>query len=190
MASEHDNGAGAKPITLDDVRAKINELTKILNGALESIHTIVQAQGALEQRLGAAELRIQQLSAAPIPANLAGPASASLQQLIEDVAELKARPLGPMNPEQQKAANAAALARESKAHAGDRMMYHPDPGHVPGARVVKNDAEEKQAVRDGYHPTLRQAALAGLGTPGGQAPAEAAVLERMEAIKRGVIKAA
>lgn len=188
--SEKQGGAGGGTITLEMLREKINEVLELCNGTADAIQSVNQKLGAMDNRLGAAEQRIQQIVTQP-----AGPGlGVDIHKLLERIEALELRPSGPMNPQQAQAAAQAAMAREAKMHAGDRMMYHSDPKHHRVARVVTSDAEAKAAAREGYHLELREAAQAGLPKEIAESKdtqaREQAILARMEELKRAVIRPA
>lgn len=177
--------AGETPVTMESLRAKLNEVAELLNGAVESLDAQARQLATMTQEQTVQALRIKQLSEAPLPVNVEG---GTVTDLLERIALLEARVTGvPMNPQQQKEADKRAMEREAKQHAGDRMMYHPDPKHPQVAKVVHSDAEEKAAVLEGYHPTLAQAAAAGLGAASGDGKA---VVARIEELKRAMMKVA
>lgn len=175
-----------------DVAAAVAELKEAFNGLaakhnelLAAFTDLISSNGVLEARLQAVELGQRQLAAAPPPANI----GIDLGQLLERVSMLETSAARiPLNPMQAKQAQEQALQRESRAHGGDLMMYHaaPGPGILP-TRIVRNDAEEKQALMDGYHPSLEQAAKATLGE---KATDPKAVAVQMDKLRATLFKAA
>lgn len=178
--------AEEKEVTIKELRDAINARGLKFNELLEAF------QGH-DERLTQIEHAVREVQAVQRDAALNGGGAAAgalagvgpqLQQILADIADLKARPVPALMASELKQAQQTALVREAKAHQGDRMMYHSNPAHPKPGIVVRTDAEERAAVIDGYLPNLRDAALAGLKA---DAP-EADVLARMEAIKKGMFK--
>lgn len=170
------------PVTLEMLRDAINAQGLKFNQLLEAFQ---EHDGRLTQiEASLREVQAVQRDAALNGGTALAGVGPQLQQMLADIADLKARPVPALMASELKQAQATALVRESKAHQGDRMMYHRDPAHAKPGIVVRSDAEERKAVIDGYFPSLRDAALAGLPA---EAP-DADVLARMEAIKKGMFK--
>lgn len=170
--------AAEEKITLETLRDKFNELSGKHNDLLAAFQDSEAARAADAQRMGALELAVRQLSTAPHPGNVGVPAEV-LQRItfLEESAQRI-----PLNPMQAKAEQQRAMAQEASRHQGDRMMYHPNL--AKGAqivRVVRNDKEEKQAVKEGYLGSQEAAAKQALGGKGTDAAAVAEYIDKMRA---------